>query len=116
MVRAWRAIRLRTLLFGATAVVALGAPACVAPSPGRPPTPEGSPGSSHPASEPESNPARVAGELVEAHQRIRDAHHLPALSLSAPLQAAADRHARDMARRHRMSHRGGDGSSPFDRM
>ena len=32
------------------------------------------------------------------------------------LEAAAMEHARDMADRHKMAHRGGDGSSPFDRM
>jgi uncharacterized protein YkwD len=38
------------------------------------------------------------------------------MSPSGPLDAAARSHAQDMARRHWMSHRGSDLSSPFRRM
>ncbi len=60
--------------------------------------------------------ASVVPELIAAHNRIRAARHLAPLKPSAPLEAAAQAHAQDMARRHWMSHRGGDFSSPFGRM
>ncbi len=41
---------------------------------------------------------------------------MPALALNPELSIAAEGHADDMARRGRMAHRGGDGSSPFDRI
>src|SRR5207253_2431194 len=74
------------------------------------------PGSSAAPSELDLDLAGAAAELVEAHHRVRSAHHLAVLKVSSPLEAAAREHARDMARRHRMSHRGGDGSSPFRRI
>jgi uncharacterized protein YkwD len=41
---------------------------------------------------------------------------LPPLFVDPVLEAAAIEHARDMADRRKMGHKGGDGSSPFDRM
>jgi uncharacterized protein YkwD len=55
-------------------------------------------------------------EVVKAHNRIRAEAKKPALAVSAKLQAAAERHAKDMASRDKMSHTGGDRSSPFDRI
>jgi uncharacterized protein YkwD len=55
-------------------------------------------------------------EVVRSHNRIRAAAKLPALAVSSKLQAAAERHARDMAARDRMTHKGGDGSSPIERI
>jgi uncharacterized protein YkwD len=54
--------------------------------------------------------------LVEAHNREREKAGKPPLEPSERLTAAAQRHADDMASRRRMTHRGGDGSSPFRRM
>ncbi len=55
-------------------------------------------------------------EVVKAHNRIRLEAKLPTLALSSKLQAAAERHAKDMAARDRMTHKGGDGSAPIDRI
>jgi uncharacterized protein YkwD len=65
---------------------------------------------------PPDDPAERLGAIVEAHNREREARGLPALSVSERLTAAAQGHADDMAGRRRMSHRGGDGSSPFRRI
>lgn len=54
--------------------------------------------------------------LVEAHNREREKAGKPPLEPNERLTAAAQRHADDMAGRRRMTHRGGDGSSPFRRM
>ena len=54
--------------------------------------------------------------LVEAHNREREKAGKPPLEPSERLTTAAQRHADDMASRRRMTHRGGDGSSPFRRM
>jgi len=58
----------------------------------------------------------VAGRVVEAHNVERARRRLPPLVLDPELGSAAMAHAGDMAGRRRMSHRGGDGSSPFDRI
>ncbi|MGO9922178.1 MAG: CAP domain-containing protein [Isosphaeraceae bacterium] len=60
--------------------------------------------------------AVLCERVVMAHNRIRADARLPALSVSPRLQAAAQAHARDMAKRGKMSHTGSDGSSPFDRI
>lgn len=81
----------------------------VAPTPARPPrgaeTPPHAPG--------EGDAARA---VLDAHNAIRAARHLGPLAANAELDAAARAHADDMARRRKMSHRGGDGSSPFSRI
>lgn len=66
--------------------------------------------------EPVGDPAEMASALVEAHNRVRAEKGLPALTLNPQLEAAARRHASDMAERRRMAHRGSNGSSPFRRM
>jgi uncharacterized protein YkwD len=58
---------------------------------------------------------RNAG-LVEAHNVERARFRLPGLVEEPRLTAAAAEHAADMAARGKMSHKGGDGSSPFERM
>jgi uncharacterized protein YkwD len=63
-----------------------------------------------------SDPAEAGDELVELHNRIRAARRLGPLETSTELQAAAELHAREMANRHRMTHRGSGGSSPSSRM
>jgi uncharacterized protein YkwD len=97
---------IRTVVIGSTVAVALGALACVSPAPPLRP----GPGSTPP------DLAAVATELVAAHNRVRAAHHRGPLKVNGALEAAALTHANDMARRRWMSHRGGDGSSPFRRM
>jgi uncharacterized protein YkwD len=54
--------------------------------------------------------------VVMAHNRIRADAKLPALAVSPKLQAAAEKHARDMADRGKMTHKGSDGSDPIDRI
>ncbi len=80
---------------------------------GRVPLPSVAPGRESPGS---TEPAGVVGRVVEAHNAERARHGLPPLSVAPALGAAADGQARDMAGRGRMSHGGGDGSSPFDRI
>lgn len=58
----------------------------------------------------------IVARLVEAHNREREKADLPPLSVDPRLEEAARRHALDMAARSRMSHKGSDGSSPFQRM
>jgi uncharacterized protein YkwD len=58
----------------------------------------------------------VVERVVEAHNLERARRKLPPLSVSPELEAAAMAHARDMADRRKMAHKGSDGSSPFDRM
>ena len=62
------------------------------------------------------DPKAACDEVVKAHNRIRAAAKLPALAISGKLQAAAERHAEDMAAREKMTHKGSDGSSPIDRI
>jgi uncharacterized protein YkwD len=105
----------RAVAPGVTLALALGAFACVAPSP--PPRPDSPPG--RPELESAAPPVDLAGtiiELVAAHNRARETHGRSVLTVSGPLEAAAGEHALDMARHHWMSHRGSDFSSPFRRM
>lgn len=95
---------LRIVAIGSTVALVLGTSACVAPMPRR------VPGTAPP------DPSATVAELVAAHNRVRAAHRRDPLTVSGPLEAAARAHASDMARRRRMSHRGGDGSNPFRRM
>jgi uncharacterized protein YkwD len=62
------------------------------------------------------DPAARVSTLVAAHNQVRAKRGLPELVVSPRLEAAAQRHALDMADRGRMAHRGGDGSSPFRRI
>ncbi len=63
-----------------------------------------------------SIPPATEAEVYEAHNRIRLAAKLPRLQPSQKLEAAARRHAEDMARSKAMTHSGSDGSTPFDRI
>lgn len=63
----------------------------------------------------EDDSAILAG-LVDAHNRERARSGLTPLAVDPRLEAAASRHAADMANRRTMSHKGGDRSSPFQRM
>jgi len=54
--------------------------------------------------------------VVIAHNQIRADAKLPKLVVSPRLQAAALAHARDMATRSKMTHKGSDGSNPADRI
>ena len=58
----------------------------------------------------------VVERVVEAHNIERAKRKLLPLTLDPKLEAAAKGQARDMAERRKMSHKGGDGSSPFDRI
>ena len=80
---------------------------CVAPHPSAPPT-------SRPVEGPDVSD--LSRGLVQAHNARRSRSGLPPLFPNPLLEAAAVGHARDMADRSRMSHRGGDGSSPFERI
>jgi uncharacterized protein YkwD len=57
-----------------------------------------------------------AEAVVQLHNQERSKRKLPSLEVSEPLREAAERQARDMARRGRMAHRGSDGTSPMDRI
>ena len=63
-----------------------------------------------------TEPSDLIGQVVEAHNARRAEAGLPPLVESPRLEQAAEVQARDMAGRRKMSHRGADGSSPFDRM
>ena len=90
----------------------LAASASAASCVSRPPPPRPTP--SRPAPRAESDD--FAADLVAAHNASRARAGLPPLVENPTLDRAADGHARDMADRRKMSHRGGDGSSPFDRI
>jgi uncharacterized protein YkwD len=64
----------------------------------------------------EFDPKTACTEVVKAHNRIRGEAKRPALVISSKLQAAAERHARDMAAHRKMAHKGSDGSTLFDRI
>jgi uncharacterized protein YkwD len=65
---------------------------------------------------PAHDPQAILAQLVEAHNQARTRAGLPPLESEPRLEAAARRHAGDMARRQRLAHRGSDRSSPFERM
>ena len=54
--------------------------------------------------------------LIAAHNRERAERKLPPVKAEAKLTVAARLHAADMAKRKVMSHDGGDGSTPADRV
>lgn len=61
-------------------------------------------------------PADAARDVLNAHNAIRANHRRSPFRLNPELCRAAQLQAQDMARRGRMSHRGSDGSTPFERM
>ena len=92
---------------------AAGAASCVAPRS----TPEASPRPAPRREVPDpGDPSELSGRVVEAHNARRAKAGLPPLLENPRLGAAATEHARDMAGRRKMAHKGVDGSSPFDRM
>ncbi len=58
----------------------------------------------------------ACAEVIAAHNRIRAEAKLPSLTVSTKLQAAAERHARDMVAQGKMTHTGSDDSAPADRI
>ncbi|MHC5539364.1 CAP domain-containing protein [Singulisphaera rosea] len=56
------------------------------------------------------------GALLEAHNRERKAAKLPTFAINPKLEVAALAHARDMARREKMTHEGSDGSNAAQRI
>ena len=54
----------------------------------------------------EFDPKTACAEVVKAHNRIRAESKRPALVVSTKLQAAAERHAKDMAAHEKMAHNG----------
>ncbi len=55
-------------------------------------------------------------KLIEAHNRIRKAEKYSTFSASKKLQNAAELHAKDMADRSTMTHKGSDGTEVSDRV
>ena len=55
-------------------------------------------------------------EVIKVHNRLRAEAKLPPLEVSSKLQAAAQRHAKDMAAHGKMTHKGTDGSSAVKRI
>jgi uncharacterized protein YkwD len=64
----------------------------------------------------EFDPKTACEAVVKAHNRFRAEAKLPALVVSRKLQAAAELHAKDMAARNKMTHKGSDGKSVVDRV
>ena len=54
--------------------------------------------------------------VIKAHNRIREDNKLPPLTISTKLQAAAQKHADDMATQQKMTHKGSDGSTAIKRI
>ncbi len=99
------------LLTLAAIASALAAASCVAP--GRGPSP---PLTAPRVESPDEGEAGIAERVLAAHNARRAGAGLPPCSLDPRLGRAAEGHARDMADRRKMTHRGGDFSSPFDRI
>lgn len=55
-------------------------------------------------------------QLLAAHNAERKKAQLTKLVVNKRLTASAEAHAKDMADRRKMDHKGGDGSTPFDRI
>lgn len=55
-------------------------------------------------------------DLIKLHNQERSEAGLPPLAFNAELAAAAQRHARDMAKHESLSHKGSDGSTPSERI
>jgi uncharacterized protein YkwD len=98
------------------ASLALAVASCVAPRREAPEPPLLVDVAETPAAEPPGPRASSNASLIRAHNARRAKAGLPPLFENSQLDTAAEGHARDMAERRKMSHRGGDGSSPFDRI
>ena len=101
---------LRLIAMATSLASSMAASSCVSPRSRPEPTPLPAP-RHDPA-----DSADVVESIVKAHNARRAKAGLPPLFASPVLEASAMEHARDMADRRKMSHRGGDASSPFDRM
>lgn len=66
--------------------------------------------------DPPGRDARLVDQAFAIHNQLRSEHALPPLEREERLTAAAAAHAADMARRQVMSHDGGDGSKPAERI
>jgi uncharacterized protein YkwD len=95
-------------MFAALACSTLAA-SCVAPRSIAPP-------SSRPEASGPSQATDSSEALIKAHNARRAKAGLPPFFPNPLLDAAAVGHARDMADRRKMAHRGGDSSSPFERI
>ena len=71
---------------------------------------------SPPKKQKEFDSKAACDEVLKAHNRLRAEAKLPPLEVSTKLQAAADRHAKDMAAMGKMTHKGSDGSSSIHRI
>jgi uncharacterized protein YkwD len=54
--------------------------------------------------------------VLTLHNQARLDEKLPSLAVNKKLEAAAEAHAKEMARRHTMTHTGEDGSTPTSRI
>lgn len=70
----------------------------------------------HRVDDPPAAPTDLALNLLKLHNERREQAGLKPLELDPLLSKAAEAHAVDMAERAEMSHTGGDGSSPFQRI
>ena len=55
-------------------------------------------------------------DVIKAHNRLRAEAKLPPLEVSTKLQAAAEKHAKDMASKGKMTHKGSDGTNSIQRI
>ena len=65
---------------------------------------------------PATDPVELLDQLVKAHNLKREEEGLLPLTSSKRLQAAAERHANDMAEQNKMDHTGSDGSTSAERV
>jgi uncharacterized protein YkwD len=98
----------RLALFATLAASALAA-SCVGNRPAPRPAPR-------PEAYGTSEALDTSDQVLRAHNAKRAKAGLPPFFPNPLLESAALGHARDMADRRKMAHRGGDGSSPFDRI
>jgi uncharacterized protein YkwD len=103
----------RRIAMVAALASATAAASCVAPRSQPEPPPRPGPRGERVAP---LDPSELVEQVVEAHNARRAKAGLSPLVVNPELKAAAMEHARDMAERRKMSHKGGDGSSPFERM
>jgi uncharacterized protein YkwD len=107
-----RRSKARKLATACTLVFSLVEASCAAP-PSSNITPQIPKSNSNPQP---ANSSHLAQDLLMAHNAKRATAGLGPLSLNPILETSAVEQALDMAERRKMSHRGNDGSSPFDRI